>query len=364
MVWMLFPIYCLFTNMSRVWFLADTHFGLKNDKDMWLDDFTNYFNDVVIPLMRKEYRDGDILVHLGDVFDNRSVIGIRTICKTIDIFEKFSEIFKDIRIIVGNHDIYNKSSNDVTSIKMLERIPNVTVYKKPSVEVIDGKTILFNPWVNELEPENKLLASVNVDYIFGHLDVSGCQLNKSGSKSMSENSIDSKNFKNSVVYAGHIHKRQDFKNVHYVGTPYQMTRNEMGDINGITVLDVASGETTFFENKYSPRFKKVSIYEILNKTVGELKEDWKNYFVDLHIKGSDYIVCKFDTLTEELMNYFKEFNIHSENNDDIIDTSSTENGVEKKSAEGYVDDWLNDNDIDENRMKVIKELYSKYKEKI
>ena len=115
---------------------------------------------------------------------------------------------------------------------------------------------------------------------------------------------------------------------------------------------------------YSPRFKKVSIYEILNKTVGELKEDWKNYFVDLHIKGSDYIVCKFDTLTEELMNYFKEFNIHSENNDDIIDTSSTEDGVEKKSAEEYVDDWLNDNDIDENRMKVIKELYSKYKEKI
>ena len=37
---------------------------------------------------------------------------------------------------------------------------------------------------------------------------------------------------------------------------------------------------------------------------------------------------------------------------------------EKKYAEEYVDDWLNDNDIDENRMKVIKELYSKYKEKI
>ena len=84
----------------------------------------------------------------------------------------------------------------------------------------------------------------------------------------------------------------------------------------------------------------------------------------MHIKGSDYIVWKVDTLTEERMNYFKEFNIHSENNDDIIDTSSTEDGVEKKSAEEYVDDWLNDNDIDENRMKVIKELYSKYKEKI
>lgn len=351
--------------MSRVWFLADTHFGLKNDKDMWLDDFTNYFNDVVIPLMRKEYRDGDILVHLGDVFDNRSIIGLKTICKTIDIFEKFSEIFKDIRIIVGNHDIFNKSSNDVTSIKMLERIPNVTVYKKPSVEVIDGKTILFNPWVNELESEKKLLASVNVDYIFGHLDVSGCQLNRSGSKSNSENSIDAENFKNSVVYAGHIHKRQDVKNVHYVGTPYQMTRNEMGDVKGITVLDVGSGETTFFENTYSPRYESFSIYEILENTIGELKEEWKNVFVDLHIKGSDVIHCKFDALTEELSNHYKEFSICSDNTDVIVDTSSVdEDSDRKKTTEEYVKDWLRDNDVDDNRFEKVMKLYENYKERL
>ena len=351
--------------MSRIWFLADTHFGVKNDNEMWLNDFTGYFNDVVIPLMRKEYKDGDILVHLGDVFDNRSVIGLNTICKTIDIFNEFSNIFKDIRIVVGNHDILNKSTNDITSIRMLEKIPNITIYKKPVVETIDGKAILFNPWVNELEAERKLLSSVDVDYIFGHLDVSGCQLNRSGVKSMSANSVDSKDFKKSVVYAGHIHKRQDMKNVHYVGSPYQMTRGEIGDTTGITVLDLKSGETEFFENTYSPKFKNYSIYEIVDKTIGELKEEWKNVFVTLNVKGSEIINCKFDSLTNELRDFFKEFSIHSDHTEEIID--STEDGdasVEKKTTEEYVEEWLKDNDVDDKRFNKVVELYRKYKGKI
>lgn len=351
--------------MSRVWFLADTHFGIKNDKEMWLDDFTGYFNDVVIPLMKKEYRDGDVLVHLGDVFDNRSTLGLNTICKTIDIFNEFSKIFKDIRIIVGNHDILNKSTNDITSIRILEWIPNIKIYYKPEVEVIGGKTVLFNPWVNELEAEKKLLSSVNVDYIFGHLDVSGCQLNRSGIKSNSENSIDAKNFKSSVVYAGHIHKKQDMKNVHYVGTPYQMTRNEMGDVKGLTILDVESGETTFIENTYSPVFKSYSIYEILDKTIGELKEEWKNVFVDLHIKDTDFIHCKFDGLTEELVNHFKEFSTRSDNTGIVADSTNTEEDSErKKTTEEYVEDWLRDNDIEGKRYDKIMELYNNYKERL
>ena len=350
--------------MSRIWFLADTHFGVKNDNENWLNDFTGYFNDVVIPLMKKEHKDGDILVHLGDVFDNRSTVGLNTMCRTIDIFNSLSKIFDDIRIVVGNHDIYNKSSNDITSIRMLENIPNVTVYKKPEVEVINGKSILFNPWINELETERKLLESVDVDYIFGHLDVAGCQLNKSGIKSMSSNSIDSKDFKKSVVYAGHIHKKQDMKNVHYVGTPYQMTRGEMDGMNGITILDVKTGETIFFENTYSPKFKKFSIYEILDKTVGELKDMWRNCFVDLHINGNDVIQCKFDDLMNELNGVFKEFNIHSENNENIVSLSEDENSVDKKTQEQYIEEWLKDNDVEGKRFDTVMELYTNYKEKL
>lgn len=352
--------------MCRVWFLADTHFGVKNDNEMWLDDFTGYFNDVVIPLMRREHRDGDILVHLGDVFDNRSTVGLNTICKTIDIFNELSGIFDDIRIIIGNHDILNKSTNTITSVRVLERIPNIRIYYTPVVEVVGGKTVLFNPWVNDPDSERRLLASVDADYIFGHLDVSGCQLNRSGVRSNSENSIDTKEFKNSVVYAGHIHKRQDNKNVHYVGTPYQMSRNEMDDVKGITVLDVATGGTEFFENTYSPRFKAFSIYEMLDKTVGELKSEWDNVFVDLNVKGSDYIHCKFDSLMEELAGHFKEFSIHSDNTDTIPEAADAgcDSPDNRKATEEHIREWLEENDVDDNRSDKVMELYMKYKENL
>lgn len=351
--------------MSRIWFLADTHLGYKNDNEIWLNDFDGYFNDVLIPLMEKEYKEGDILVHLGDVFDNRSTVGLNTICSALKIFHKLSDLFKDIRIIVGNHDIYNKSSNDITSVKMLSDIPNVRIYDKPVVEEIDGKKILFNPWVNDIETENELLNSVNVDYIFGHLDVSGCSLNNKGSRSMSANSIDSKNFKESVVYAGHIHKKQDFKNTHYVGSPYQMKRGEIGDACGITVLDVSTGKTVFYENTYSPRFKDFSIYELLDKTVGELKEEWKNCFVNLNVKRSDSTFCRFDKLTDELSGIYKEFNVHPVDDDMIIDnTTGDMENVERKSTDEYVRDWFKDNDIEGKKLERLMELYSKYKERL
>lgn len=349
--------------MGRIWFLADTHFGIKNDNQEWLDDMMGYFKEVVIPLMRKEYRKGDILVHLGDVFDNRSTIGLNTICNTIDIFNEFSKIFDDIRVIVGNHDIYKKSSNDVTSIRMIERILHIKVYKEPVVETICGKSVLFNPWVNELEDENKLLASVDVDYIFGHLDVSGCVLNSKGVKSMSANAVESKSFKNSVVYAGHIHKRQDYGRVHYVGSPYQTTRGDIGDKRGITVLDIETGKTTFYENTYSPQFKDVSIYEIFDKTVGDLKKEWKNCFISLRVKGCDLIHCNFDRLTDELNTTFKEFSVRQDNTETIMDIQDDGSDTfERKTSDEYVEDWLDDNDVTGKRRDKVIGMYKKYKE--
>jgi DNA repair exonuclease SbcCD nuclease subunit len=99
----------------KIWFLADLHFGCRADNEIWLKDYSDYFYNVFIPLFKEKYVEGDIVCSLGDVFDNRSSVGINTINVVIDIFEKIADICPDIRLIVGNHDIYNKSTNDITS---------------------------------------------------------------------------------------------------------------------------------------------------------------------------------------------------------------------------------------------------------
>ena len=75
----------------KIWLIADTHFGYKGDDEEWLNDSIGYFEDTIIPIMKKEVKPGDIMIHLGDVFDNRATIGLNTICRVISLFEKFSE---------------------------------------------------------------------------------------------------------------------------------------------------------------------------------------------------------------------------------------------------------------------------------
>ena len=350
----------------RVFFLADLHFGCRADNEIWLKDYSDYFYNVFLPLLKREYKEGDIVCSLGDVFDNRSTIGINTINTVIDIFEKMADICPDIRLIVGNHDIYNKSSNDVTSLNVLKYIKGVKIYYKPEVEVIGGKTVLFHPWIENKEIQSKLLSKFNGDYIFGHLDVYGVESNTKGIKTRSENAVNMSEFKKAEVYAGHIHLRQDYKNIHYVGNPYCKVRGE-GNSKGITVLDIKTGKREFFENTYSPKFLKENIYEIINLTIEELKERWNNSYVDLHVLGSDITKCRFDELREELSGYYKEFIIKNESaNSGLVNDIGDANSdfEDAKTSEEHLYDFIELTDWEASMKDSVRQLLLETREKI
>ena len=120
--------------------------------------------------------------------------------------------------------------------------------------IAGGKNILFMPWIEDLSKQREKIANSNVDYVFGHLQIGGCVSNGKGIKLNGDNMPQSKDFKKAQVYAGHIHLRQDFKNVHYVGIPYHKDRSDFGNITGITILDIKTGKTQFIENTFSPKY--------------------------------------------------------------------------------------------------------------
>ena len=349
----------------KIWLIADTHFGYKGDDDEWLDDYIGYFEDTLIPIMEKEVGDNDILVHCGDVFDNRSTIGLNTINKVIKLFERFSEIFKDIRITIGNHDILKKSSNDITSVNMLKYIPNVKIYYIPQVEVIDGKTILFNPWIENPEKEKEVLDGVNVDYIFGHLEIGGSLVaNRSGVKIKLSSGVKKSDFKSAQVYAGHIHIRQDDKNIHYLGNPYHKDRGDRENVKGITVLDIKTGKTRFIENTVSPRYINEDIYSLLYMSVGDLKERWKNNRVELHMKSTDMSKCNFDNLSSALDHCYKSFNPIGDSVIMDLNTSGEISFSEAKSSDDYIVDFLHQQDLTDEMMKNVQDKMNEYKERL
>lgn len=272
----------------RIWMVSDTHIGCRSNSVLWMNLIEDYFFKFFIPQVKKNYKKGDVLFHLGDVFDNRQSINLAAQNLAIKIFEELSKIFPEIHIIVGNHDIMRKNSNEITSVDCLKYIPNVTVHKNPKIlEYGDAKCLLM-PWRRDREHEKETLAEIteDIDYMFCHTETQGVQTSPS-TKHLHEGGNDVSVFSRfKRVYSGHIHYRQEKKNFILVGNPYQMTRSDRGNQKGIYILDLNTGDHQFIENDHSPVFIRYYINNILDMTMGDIAKEIKGNFVDVFIPSN------------------------------------------------------------------------------
>ena len=254
---------------KRVWIISDTHLGCRSNSVLWLTLIEDYFFNFFIPLVKEKHKEGDVLYHTGDVFDNRQSINLRAQDLGIRIFEELSKIFGEINIIVGNHDIMRKNSNEISSVDCLKYIPNVNVYKDLAIIDYDTARCFLMPWRrdvdHEIETVNLCKQSLSEDkfnFLFCHSEVQGIRTNPS--QRLYEGGNDVKVFKDfDRVYSGHIHYRQERDNFVLVGNPYQMTRSDRGNEKGIYILDLESGKHEFIINDYSPKFIKFYINNFL-----------------------------------------------------------------------------------------------------
>jgi hypothetical protein len=87
------------------------------------------------------------------------------------------------------------------------------------------------------------------------------------------------------VFSAHIHIRQVSKNFEFIGSNFQMDRNDFGDQKGITVLDTNTGETEFIKNDISPVYKKVRVVGEEDVELLETLKTSKDY-IDIAISNN------------------------------------------------------------------------------
>lgn len=267
--------------VKRVWVLGDLHFGVRANSVEWLEIQQDFFEQVFIPTLKKHVKLGDVLVQVGDTFDNRQSVNLRVLHYSIELFEKLGKILP-VHVICGNHDIWAKKSNDVSSIDTLKWIPNVQVYKKPKSFKWHDKEILLMPWRRDTEHEvETLLKFPKTDIVFCHSEVAGVALN---SKVRNQHGTDTESYKGyTAVYSGHIHYRQKKGKLRLVGTPYELTRSDSGNAKGFDLVDLETMEETFFQNDVSPKFLKFNLKSLYMVQLGEFKDQIRNNFVDLYV---------------------------------------------------------------------------------
>jgi len=259
--------------------ITDTHFGVRNDSQIFLDFFDKFYSNVFFPYLI----DNNIttIFHLGDIVDRRKFINYVTLNEFKRIFVKpVVEHGFDFHVIVGNHDIPYRNSNEINAMNELFDTYDISIYSTPKDIEFDGVGITMMPWINATNYNSSMkhIQETRSQILFGHLELNGFEMHL-GMKS--HDGMPTEHFeKFDMVCSGHFHHKSSNGNIHYLGNPYEMTWNDYNDRRGFHIFDSEKRDLTFIQNPYR-MFNKlwyddtdVSSYEeILSKYDFDLYRD-------------------------------------------------------------------------------------------
>jgi len=347
---------------KRIFFISDTHLGVRNNSNEWIEQTREYFFDWFFPLVRENYKSGDVLFHLGDYFDSRQSINLKVLNLGIEIAEEMSKIFKDgVYIIIGNHDLWNKSTNEINSLKAIKWVPGINVFEEPVTLMASSKSIFMMPWRKDYKTDGETLDSIEPhDILCCHTDIRGLRFNRYSN--VEEGSDLSKFSKFGRVYSGHIHYAQRQGNINMLGSPYEITRSDMDNKKGITLLDLGTMKETYFQNDFSPKFKKIMFKDILELTPEELEPIFRNNFIDILIDPALALKSQLGSLTD-IMTSQRSLKFHPY--DDKKATSLTEQMMDVEGRQfavidfikEYVNNMDNDQTVKDKLLGSLNKLY-------
>lgn len=263
---------------NRIFMLSDLHFGVRANSIEWLENHLEFFYKFYLPYLKENKKEGDILFILGDWFDNRQLLDINVMNKSIDLIFDLSDILP-VYFMTGNHDIYKKNDTDVNSLAAFRFIPNVTIYEDPVILTNGNNRILILPWIGNGEKEELYAKANKSDYIFAHTDIAGFKYDngfniRKGARLRKLPGV-------KRLYSGHIHKRQEHKDSVYIGSPYATKRSDVGNKKGIYILDPNTNEQFFEPNPISPVFQMIQLEFLMEMTLERAYKILENNYTDI-----------------------------------------------------------------------------------
>ena len=284
-------------NYNNIFLISDLHFGVRANSLEWLQNQLDFFYKIYLPYLKENKKDGDILFILGDWFDNRQLLDINVMNKSIDLIFDLADIIPTY-FLTGNHDIYKKHDTDVNSLAAFRFIPNVTIYETPQI-ITNGKSkILVLPWVGNPEKEEMYAKANPCDYVFAHADIMGLKYDNGrqivrGAKLRGVKGI-------KKVISGHVHKRQELKDAIYLGSPYSTKRSDIGNKKGYYIFFPEKNKIDFIQNKFSPIFQRIMLEDLMEWTLERAHKILENNYTDIIVPDKYIHLFNLTRFTELL----------------------------------------------------------------
>lgn len=276
---------------QKVVLLGDLHFGKNKFSKATLESQMKFFDCQLFPYMIEN--NIKYIIQAGDVFDNRITMDIEYFQLLQELFfDKMSTLGITFVCVVGNHDIYHRSSRDYTLLNTISRLyTNVIVINNRVEWSINNQRFYFVPWIL---PSETLTGDelTGMNFVLGHFEIQNFEMSKGH---LDDHSILSPEFfkkKKSLkkVYSGHYHIKAEKEKISYLGTPYWLDWGDYGTSRGFYVLDENMKET-YFENTQSIKYIKLKYSDKQAKPLRVDGLDSQSYDIDLEdiSKMSEYL---------------------------------------------------------------------------
>jgi DNA repair exonuclease SbcCD nuclease subunit len=236
----------------KIAILNDTHCGIRNSSDIFLDNAEKFFTDVFFPYLMENGISH--IVHLGDYFDNRKFINFRALNRNRQFFlAKLREHKITMDIICGNHDTFYKNTNELNSLKELlgHYMNEIHIIHQPTVMDYDGLKMALLPWIC---PENEkesldFIRNCKADVLGGHLELDGFDMMKGIPNTHGMDPSLFSRFES--VYSGHFHTKSTQGNITYLGSQLEFTWSDAHDNKYFHILDTNTRDLIEVRNPHT-----------------------------------------------------------------------------------------------------------------
>lgn len=267
----------------KVAVITDTHWGARADSREFLNHMVQFYRKIFFPELQE--RGIQTILHLGDIMEHRKFVNYVTLnALRKEFIERSSELGIGIHILVGNHDIPYRNTNEVNAMReIFGKHNHVKLYWEPEEIEIESARILMMPWINSSNQERcfEAMKRSKAECMFGHLHIRGFEMHR-GVPAHDGFAPDLfKKFQ--VVASGHFHKKSHYYNIQYLGAPYEMTWSDYNCPRGFHIFDTETLEFEYIRNPMH-MFNKV-FYSDDNDEKKELLANAKyDYLKDSYVK--------------------------------------------------------------------------------
>ena len=336
----------------KIAILNDTHCGIRNSSEIFLNNAEKFYNDVFFPECEKQ--NIKQILHLGDYYDHRKFVNFKALNHNRRIFlDQLRRRGMSMDIIPGNHDTFYKNTNELNSLKecLGHYMNEVHIIMEPTVMKYDSLKIGLVPWIcqDNYDVCMNFIRDCKADWLGAHLELNGFEMMRGLTN---KHGMDPKLFSRfEMVLSGHYHCSSQKDNIWYLGSQMEFFWSDAHDPKYFHILDTETRQMEKIRNN-NTLFEKV-LYNDEEIDYNSYNKDLTNKFVKVVVMNKTDPFT-FDRFIDNIQNQrIYELKI-AENFNEFIGANVEDENMSFEDTAEIVDTYIDavDTDLDKNKIKV------------